>query len=492
MVETKVYKNSAIYTACNFLTKALNFLLLPLYATFLTTGDYGITGIIDNFTGVMCYLAIFSIQAAVMRFYMDYKESEAQLARYIGTLFFFSLLSTLVWSLLIAVLNPILMPYLFSGIDFAPTMIIALVGLCFSNVGMVYQQFLRAMENAKLSAAFSVGNVVLTAALTVIFIVPFHMGANGVLLASCIDAFVFFTIAVIHLRCEGLISFCIDWGILRDVLKYSVPLLPHNLSTSIASLVSAVLINGAGSLSAVGIYSLASKFGVVCDTLQSSVNTAYQPWLFRKLHEKDGEYKVEIASFTENLLWIFAAVFVAVGLFIQDIILLFLPESYADAWPLVPLIICVYSIKTIYYFYIGILLYYKDASRFIFIATLSSSFLNVALSIPLIELLGAYGSILADGLSMLLRVGLVVWMSRQYEDAGYDIWRFIRTTLIVVAVIAVGLMFSYTRFKYEFSLLNMIWKFAVYGAFVGYICSTHKNGVEYARSRLLIKFGKRS
>lgn len=491
MVDTKVFKNSAIYTACNFLTKALNFILLPLYTAFLTTGDYGITGIIDNFRGVMCYLAIFSVQAAVMRFYIDYKDSEQALARYVGTLFFFSLLSTVGWSLLICALNPILMPLLFSGIDFAPTLIIALVGLAFSNVGMVYQQFLRGMENARLSAIFSIGNVLLTALLTIIFVVPLGMGANGVLLASCIDSIAFFLVALVHLRREGMIAFCIDWGILRDVLRYSIPLLPHNLSTNIAALVSAVLINGTGSLSAVGIYNLASKFGVVCDTLQSSVNTAYQPWLFRTLHEKVGNYKAEIVSFTETLLWVFAAVFVAVGLFIQEIILFALPASYAEAWPLVPLIVIVYSVKTVYYFYIGVLFYYKEAARFIFVATLSSSCLNVALSFPLIGLLGAYGSVLADGLSMVLRVGLVIWMSRKYEDVGYRIWQFARTTLVVFSVMAVGLVFSYTCFMYELSLLNLLWKLAVYGVFVAYICKTHKSGVEFVRSRLVAKFGKK-
>lgn len=491
MVDTKVFKNSAIYTACNFLTKALNFILLPLYTAFLTTGDYGITGIIDNFRGVMCYLAIFAVQAAVMRFYIDYKDSEQALARYVGTLFFFSLLSTVGWSLLICALNPILMPLLFSGIDFAPTLIIALVGLAFSNVGMVYQQFLRGMENARLSAIFSIGNVLLTALLTIIFVVLLGMGANGVLLASCIDSIAFFLVALVHLRREGMIAFCIDWGILRDVLRYSIPLLPHNLSTNIAALVSAVLINGTGSLSAVGIYNLASKFGVVCDTLQSSVNTAYQPWLFRTLHEKVGNYKAEIVSFTETLLWVFAAVFVAVGLFIQEIILFALPASYAEAWPLVPLIVIVYSVKTVYYFYIGVLFYYKEAARFIFVATLSSSCLNVALSFPLIGLLGAYGSVLADGLSMVLRVGLVIWMSRKYEDVGYRIWQFARTTLVVFSVMAVGLVFSYTCFMYELSLLNLLWKLAVYGVFVAYICKTHKSGVEFVRSRLVAKFGKK-
>ena len=491
MVDTKVFKNSAIYVVCNFLTKALNFILLPLYAAFLTVWDYGVTGLMDSFKGVMCCLAIFSVHAAVMRFYIDYKDSKERLARYVGTLFLFSLLSTVAWSLLICALNPVLMPVLFAGIDFAPTLIIFLVGLVFSNVGMVYQQFLQGMENARLSAIFSIGNVLLTAALTILFVVPLSLGANGVLLASCIDSAVFLLVAIIHLRREGMFTFCIDRDILRDVLKYSVPLLPHNLSTQISSLISAALINGSGSLSAVGLYNLASKFGVACDSLQSSVSTAYQPWLFRMLHDKPENYKADIASFTETLLWVFAAVFVAVGLFIQEIILLALPASYAEAWTLVPLIVLVYSIKTVYYFYIGILFYYKEAARFIFVATLSSSCLNVALSIPLIALLGAYGSVLADGVSMLLRVGLVIFMCRKYDDAGYKVWQFARTTLVIFAVMAAGLVFSLTCFMYEVNVYNFLWKLAVYSVLIFYICKTHKNGVEFVKSRLASKFGRR-
>lgn len=488
MIDIKVVKNSAVYTACNFMTKALNFLLLPLYAAFLTTGDYGITGIMDSFKGVMCYLAIFSVQAAVMRFYIDYKSSAECLARYNGTLFFFSFLSTVGWSLLICILNPILMPLLFSGIDFAPTLIIALVGLAFGNVVSVYQQLLIGMEEAFLSALIAIGNVLLTAVLTIIAIVPLGLGANGVLLASTIDSVVFFAIAVVHLRRKGMLAFCIDLRILRDVLRYSIPLLPHNLSTSIASLVSTILINGTGSLSAVGLYSLASKFGVVCDVLQSSVSNAYQPWLFRMLNEKKSDYKQQIASFTEAMLWIFAAVFVAVGLFIQDIIILALPEDYVAAWPLVPLIVVVYSIKTVYYFYVNILFYYKEAARYIFVATLSSSILNVALSFPLIAFMGAYGSVLADGVSMLLRVGLVIWMSRKYDDAGYRVWRFARTTLSIIFVLAAGLFFSYTQFLYEFSAFNFLWKVAVYLVFILLICRVNKGSVALVRKRIRSRF----
>lgn len=438
----------------------------------------GITGLVDNFKSVMTYVAMFSVQAAVMRFYVDYKDNADELPRYIGTLFSFSFLSTLFWCLLIAVMNPVLMPLIFQGINFMPTMVVALVGLIVGNVSTVFQQLLRGMEDARRSALVSVGYVLLAAVLTIVLIVPFGMGANGVLIASAASGLVLCIYAVVFLKNRGLIVFCMDWSILKDVLRYSIPLLPHNLSTNIATLVSSVLINGGGSLSAVGVYNLASKFGTVCDTLQSSVSNAYQPWLFKLLHDRPGDFKEQIRSFTEVLLWIYALIFVALGLFIQDLILLFLSNSYGEAWMLVPLIIGVYSIKTIYYFYIGILFYYKEAARFIFVATLSSSILNVALSVPLISLFGAYGSVLADAFSMILRVGLVVLMSRKYDDCGYRIGQFVRVTLTILIVMAVGLVFSYTVCRDAITPWNMGWKLIVYAAFFLFVCVTHRNGVK--------------
>lgn len=488
MVEAKVFKNSAIYTLCNFLTKALNFLLLPLYTAYLTTADYGITGLTDSFKGVMCYVGIFSVQAAVMRFYIDYKDDANSLKRYVGTLFSFGFLSTFSWIVVICLLQQYLSPILFQGVDFTPTILIALVGLLFGNVSSIFQELLRGMENAKLSAQVAIGNFFLTTALTVLFIVPLGLGANGVLLASAISSLCFFVFAVVYLRNNGLISFCLDFGILKGVLAYSVPLMPHNLSTSIASLVSTVLINGSGSLAAVGIYNLASKFGVVCDTLQSSVSTAYQPWLFRMLHDRPNGFKEQIRSFTETLLWFYALVFVALGLFIQELVLLFMNNGYGEAWMLVPFIIGVYSIKTVYYFYIGILFYYKEAARFIFVATLSSSVLNVVTSFLFIPVLGAYGSVLADGVSMVLRVGLVIFMCRKYDDCGYRLAQFAKVTLAIVAVLVVGLVFSYTLFQQELSILNISWKIFVFAAFAAFVCFTHKDGVKTVAGLLKSKF----
>ena len=484
-------KNSGIYTLCNFLIKGLNFILLPIYTMYLTTVDYGITGLMNNFQSVLIIFCSFSLPMAVTRFYFDYRNDAENVKRYVGTMYCFTFLSSLLYCMVIGALQSWIMPLFFEGVDFMPTMLVTMVGMVFTGLYGIYQQLLRSMERAALSAITSIAYFILSVALTCLFIIPLSMGANGVLLATAISGFVFVVVSIFDLVRKSMFKLCIDLEILRGMLAYSIPLMPHNLSTHVATLVSGVLLNGTGSLAAVGLYNVASKFGVVADILQSSMSSAYQPWLFRKLEERETSYKEQIASFTEMMLWIFAAIFVLLGLFIQEIVLLFLDSSYAEAWPLIPLIVGVYSIKTVYYFYIGVLFYYKKASKFIFIATLSSSLLNVALSFVFIPWWGAYGSVLADAISMLLRVGIIIYMSKKCEDVGYRVWRFVRVTATIVVVLGIGLVFSYSRFTYELSLTNFLWKCFVFALFIALVCITHKRFVGELRGLLKSKLRRR-
>jgi len=150
-----------------------------------------------------------------------------------------------------------------------------------------------------------------------------------------------------------------------------------------------------------------------------------------------------------------------IALFSQEAILLFTNESYYRAWTVVPLIIIPFSIKTMYYFYINVLLYHTNATKFIFIATLSSSMINILLSAIFIPILDMYGSALADLIAMVIRVGIIVALSIHFEDIGYKLSTFIFLILINVFFISAGLIFSYTTFMYEISWINIAYKIFV-------------------------------
>ena len=83
----KVLENSFLYTFSSLLVKAIGFMLLPVYTKFLTPDDYGITNLVNSFTGVASFIVAFSLYSAIIRFYVDYKSDREKLKRFYGSIY---------------------------------------------------------------------------------------------------------------------------------------------------------------------------------------------------------------------------------------------------------------------------------------------------------------------------------------------------------------------------------------------------------------------
>ena len=323
-----------------------------------------------------------------------------------------------------------------------------------------------------------------------IFVVWLHLGAIGVILSAALANVAYTIFFIVDMICTKSIRFCLDFSLLKNALKYSIPIVPHNLSTRIALLVSQILIGSTGNLGALGVYSVAAQFGGVVDTIQVYVNNAYCPWFFEVLHNKERGYKDTVSKMIPVLCSLIGFFFICISLFAHDYIVLFVDPSYVDAWHYIPLIVSVYAIKTAYYFYISVLLYYKEASRFLFVATLLGSLLNFLLSYVFIPLYGAYGSILADAVSMVVRVVIIIVISKKYEDTGIHIKDFILNFIVVTTFIFAGLSLSYIFFDDTFSILNLIFKFLVILVYAGLVIFKNKAVILLYGKSILRKLGR--
>ncbi|MDK0855078.1 oligosaccharide flippase family protein [Clostridium perfringens] len=471
----RVVKNAFLYTFSNFLIRAFNFFLLPLYTSFLTTADYGTTNLIKNFISVMSIVCVFSSYAAVARFYADYKEDKEKTKKLFGTLLTFTMISGAFFAILLCIFKTVVVKYFFKGIPFFPTIFISVIGITFGCLYNMYQYILKGTEDAKKSTVTSICYFFIMLGLNIIFVVFMKLGANGVVLATLLTNLICSIYMLYSLIKNKFVKLGIDFKILKEILKYSIPLIPHDLATTISSLFSSIFINDSYNLSSLGLYSLACQFGDITDTVQSSVNTAFQPWFYSKMNAKDNDNNKEISELTYGLVWIYGAFFIGIAFFSQDVIMLFLNNSYTLAWKIVPLIVVSYSIKTMYYFYVNIMFYYREASKYIFIATLTSSILNVILSAILIPPFSYYGSIMADIITMILRVVIVIIISKRFNEIGYKISRFIRIIFIEILFIFVGLIFSYTIYDEIFSFKNFIYKCLIYLIFLFFILFSQRN-----------------
>src|SRR5699024_5729811 len=159
--------------------------------------------------------------------------------------------------------NKILINWFFDGISFYPIVLISLITLLFLTLHNIHQNILQALQQGRKLTLINIIVFFFQVCLNLLFIGGFKLGAVGMLLAQLIVYIAYAVFMIIDLKKNSLFSFCIDLKILWEALKYSVPLMPHNLSTRLASFAARIFLNKGGAIAAVGLYSIAFQFGTL-------------------------------------------------------------------------------------------------------------------------------------------------------------------------------------------------------------------------------------
>lgn len=471
----KLLKNSFIYTVSNMILKAFNFFLIPLYTNYLTTEDYGIVSIANGFSSTLIYLITLSLSSAVFRFYADIKNDKEKVERYFGTIVTFCFITNFIFLLLAFLLKDATSKIFFTSIDFFPIVMLALINTSGISLYNMYQDILKSAQFAKKSACTSIIYFLVQLAMCIIFVVFMKKGASGALLAYTVTQIAFVLWSLRDLKKMHMFRVCLDIDILKESLRYSIPFIPHNISTQIAQYISKLFIGSSQSLSTAGLYNLALQFGMTADTIQSSVNSAFQPWFFEQLNDENNSMKEHILSIASLLTWAFCFIFILIGFFSKEAIYIMARRSYYMAWKVVPLIVANFMIKIPYYFYVSVLYYYKQASKKVFSITVSASLLNILLSYIFIPVLGMYGSVIADILSMIVRVLLIVVTAHKYGNISFGLKAMTGKILYTMIVLVIFLLPLYLELNIVFGMQILIKATGVFVFVLGMLLIERKN-----------------
>lgn len=109
-----------------------------------------------------------------------------------------------------------------------------------------------------------------------------------------------------------------------------------------------------------------------------------------------------------------------------------------------------------------------------FTATFTGSLVNILLSAVMIPAWGVEGSIFADAIAMIARVGIVIVISKRYGDIGLHLKDFIFNYVLVAGFICLGLSLSYFRYPESFSWLDVGYKMLVTLGYVGVLLMNNR------------------
>lgn len=461
--------NAILYIINNILVKAFQFFLVPIYTVRLTTEQYGVSNLVTSFTMIGGVLITLSIGSATSRYYVECKGRQKEEACLFSSLYLFITLFGLAMSVVLVLLRHVLSFQIFGSAGYQDIFVLSVINVWLLGIANQYKSVLMAAQEANTYTVVSIASFLLQLALTIYFILLRNAGVQGILYSMIISNILTIAISIVDLRRKKWLEWRMDKKIIQRALKYSLPLIPHSLSTTLAQFLSRIFIGNSYSLSTVGIYGLAGQFGNIIDTVQGSVHSAYLPWFFAQKKQSDDEAAKKVHRAMPVILDCYNVLFLGFILFSQEMVTFIAAKEYIDAWKLIPLHALNYAIKTPYYFYVSFLFYDENRVRFIFLSTLTSSILNVVLSAVLIPQIGMYGSILADVIATVVQIAFVIWLCRGENYRYFRYSLFFRSLLELVGISAIGLSVGFVQHINEFRFGYFAYKCLVWAAYCGWV-----------------------
>ena len=452
MNETKrLLKNTGIIAIGNLSAKVVSFFLLPLYTAILTTEEYGTIDYIITLSAFSVPFISFLMDEAIFRFLIDCKTKEDK--EKIISISVFVVLSGLL--IFLVIVYPILyyVEYQYS--------ILLIIFIASEILNLIISALLRGIGRTDAFAVYNFLSSVLQIALNVIFIAIFYWGIIGMLSAMIIGRILVSIIYIYELKLWKYIKYkVLDKNVAREMIKYSIPLIPNKVSWLIINLSSRIVIMGVLSSNFVGLYAISSKFATAMDMIYGFF---YQSWKESSARVMQDDNKNEFYNLVYKYLKRFMYAIVLVLTACMPIIFKFLiADSFKEAILYVPILLISTYFMNISGFYGGIFTAYKD-TKIMGTTTILAAIINLVLMFITIK----FGGLYAVSLSALV-ANFVVYQYRKIKVRKYVILKENKYGILSDWLMTTMILSLFYTMNFKLQILGIIISF-IYAVITNYI-----------------------
>ena len=409
-------RSFVIYTASSIIGSALPLALLPLMTRYLSVEEYGIvatmTTLIAFFTPPLTWgvPGIISVEHGSL--------GPDAFRQFVATALLMPLISLAATTLLAALAAPWLAPLLHVPIGwFAAMPLIAALTV----LPQVLSSILR-MSNAPLAfGAVEVGQALMTVLASFLFVVALQAHWQGRMWAYIAASGLTTVGALLWLGRSGYLRRPRGGDALREVFRFGLGLLPHDLGNQAIRLADRLFLVTLVGLSGAGQYAVAAQVTAVVMVLLSAFNRAWAPYLFPRLRDANPQTQRELVRMSYGVMVGFLAFFVAFNLLVPLAFHWLIDPKFDAALNYVPWLTVGYFFMSVYMTYIDYIFYVKKTYLLSMVTTLNMS-LNLALNYVLIRLFGPIGAAYAFAATMFVVMLVAFWLSNKVHPMPWFYW----------------------------------------------------------------------
>jgi len=428
----RLASTGAAYTAASILSKLIAVALLPLYTRYLSPSDYGAAEVMFSAVVAASIIIRLGVIEALLRFYYKTDEDpDKVVATSFSALFWAGTVSALV---LLPFAGPISGALL--GEPNAELARIAIGGLWVLTLSEYLLTIFRLDEKAKPFFVVTLASVLVTIPVTVILVVPFNLGAEGLLLGSYGTGVAFVLGLIVYHRKR--ISLIPDVPLLRRMMRFGLPTMPAELSLYSLSFVDRIIIARSLGLAEAGLYSLAIKVSQSINVLVRGFQLAFPPLAYSIVD--DDEARRAYSAIVTWFVVLMAMVITAIWLVAPWIISIFAAPEYFDAYKAVGPVATGTALYAIYMVLL-VVLGRTGRTEFNFPATLTGVVTNVVLNLILVPIWGIVGAGVSLVISYTIVLVLMYIFTQRLFPVPYEWTRLLKVIGASAVLIAIGEVF---------------------------------------------------
>lgn len=420
--EKNLIKNTGILAIGRLSSKVFTFLLLPLYTSLLLPEDYGTVDVLQTVISLTLYISTLQIESAIFRFIIDQRDDKNRQKKYLSTGIITLVIMSSAFTIIVFCVS------IFVTIPYRTLFILALwaqaLFLFFSNIARGLGR------NIDYSVASFIVTIV-SLCVNIVLIVLFKFGAVSILVALVVSNFCGVLYLAVRVRIWTLISFASFGRLeLKEMLNYSLPLIPNAISWWIANTSDRLLIMAFLGSFANGIYAAANKIPTIYTTIFSVYNLAWSESV--SLSMKDSDRELYINKMMNKSVQVFSflnlGIICCVSLFFNILI----GEKYALAYSHIFILLVAIFVNSMCSLLGGILTGFME-SKVIGYTTATGAAINFIVNIVFIKQIGLY----AASISTLVSYVVIYYFRRRavFRHVHYKISNSFLVQLIIVCCI---------------------------------------------------------
>lgn len=425
--QKELAKNTIILTVGKICTQFVSFLLLPLYTALLSPEDYGIFDLMNTYISILVPLFNWQFENGLFRFMMDCRDNLQKQKILFSTIIIANGLQSIIY---------ILFFFAFGRFISSPYRIYLAIDVVVNIFLNTLLQFPRGLGRNGDYALASFISATSTIVLNVLLIFLLKMGVWGMFIATVVGKIVTALYLAISQKTWKYFSVrCFSPSAFKMVSRYSLPLIPNQLSWWTISISDRLIVSHILGLAANGLYSVANKFSSIYITVYNIFNMSWTESVTIHVSDEDRD---EFMTDTINAMFLlFGCACIGIIAVMPIVFPIMVNEQYNAAYKQIPILMVAVLFQVI----VGLFsVIYVAMKKSVDIAKTSfyAAVINILTNVILVKFIGLYAASVSTLLAYATMAIYRYFHVKRYIDISLS-----RKYVSAISVMAILTIFAY-------------------------------------------------